>query len=39
MEETRGKNKKLIEAGNPRLLGKPVKQGKEYTVSGVSNGL
>ena len=30
MAETRGKNKNLIEAGNPRLLRKPVKQGKEY---------
>lgn len=32
MAETRGKNKNLIEAGNPRLLRKPVKQGKEYSL-------
>ena len=32
MAETRGKNKNLIEAGNPRLLRKPVKQGKEYSI-------
>ena len=32
MAETRGKNKNLIEAGNPRLLKKPVKNGTEYSL-------
>ena len=32
MAETRGKNKNLIEAGNPRLLKKPVKNGSEYSL-------
>lgn len=32
MAETRGKNKNLVEAGNPRLLKKPVKQGTEYSL-------
>ena len=32
MSETRGKNKNLIEAGNPRLLKKEVKGGTEYSL-------
>lgn len=32
MSETRGKNKKLIEAGNPRLLKKEVKNGSEFSL-------
>lgn len=31
-ETTRGKNKNLIESGNPRLLKKPVKDGSEYSL-------
>lgn len=30
MKETRGKNKNLIEAGNPRLLKRALKGGTEY---------
>ena len=32
MSETRGKNKNLVEAGNPRLLKKEVKGGTEYSL-------
>jgi site-specific recombinase XerD len=32
MAETRGKNKNLVEAGNPRLLKKEVKGGTEYSL-------
>lgn len=32
MSEIRGKNKNLIEAGNPRLLKKEVKGGTEYSL-------
>ncbi|MBR6179808.1 MAG: site-specific integrase [Prevotella sp.] len=32
MAGERGKNKDLIEAGNPRLLRKPVKNGTEYSL-------
>lgn len=32
MSETRGKNKNLLESGNPRLLRKPVKDGNEYSL-------
>ena len=32
MAETRGKNKNLLEAGNPRLLKKKVKGGTEYSL-------
>lgn len=32
MAGTRGKNKNLIEAGNPRLLKKEVKNGTEYSL-------
>ena len=32
MAEVRGKNQYLIEAGNPRLLKKPVKGGSEYSL-------
>lgn len=32
MSETRGKNKDLLESGNPRLLRKPVKDGNEYSL-------
>ena len=32
MSETRGKNRNLIEAGNPRLLKKEVKGGTEYSL-------
>lgn len=32
MKDTRGKNKNLIETGNPRLLKKLVKDGKEYSL-------
>ena len=32
MSETRGKNKNLLESGNPRLLRKPVKDGSEYSL-------
>ena len=32
MAETRGKNKNLVEAGNPRLLKKEVKCGTEYSL-------
>ena len=32
MSETRGKNKNLVEPGNPRLLKKEVKGGTEYSL-------
>jgi len=32
MSETRGKNKNLLESGNPRLLRKSVKDGSEYSL-------
>ena len=32
MAESRGKNKNLVEAGNPRLLKKLVKNGTEYSL-------
>ena len=32
MSETRGKNKNLLESGNPRLLRKLVKDGNEYSL-------
>ena len=32
MSETRGKNKNLVEPGNPRLLKKEVKGGNEYSL-------
>lgn len=32
MAETRGKNKNLVEAGNPRLLKKEVRGGTEYSL-------
>ena len=32
MSETRGKNKNLLESGNPRLLRKHVKDGSEYSL-------
>ena len=36
MAETRGKNKNLVEAGNPRLLKKEVKGVTEYSLYLVS---
>ena len=32
MAESRGKNKNLVEAGNPRLLKKLVKNDTEYSL-------
>ena len=32
MAEKRGENQYLIEAGNPRLLKKPIKNNTEYSL-------